>query len=45
MMRAESRPFAWLGNQADAREGIASFLEKRDPRWSLSVKDVPERFD
>jgi len=41
MMRAEGKPFAWLGNQSDAREGIRSFLEKRDPQWTLSVKDIP----
>jgi len=44
MMRAEGQPFAWLGNQADAKEGILSFLEKRSPEWSLSVKDIPEDF-
>jgi enoyl-CoA hydratase/carnithine racemase len=44
MMRAEGQPFAWLGNQADAKEGIMSFLEKRSPQWSLSVKDIPEDF-
>ncbi|MEQ8860872.1 MAG: enoyl-CoA hydratase-related protein [Pseudomonadales bacterium] len=42
MMRAEGKPFAWLGNQPDAREGIVSFLEKRDPQWTLSAKDIPE---
>lgn len=42
MMRAEGKPFAWLGDQADAREGIVSFLEKRAPQWSLSVRDIPE---
>ena len=44
MMRAEGKPFAWLGNQPDAKEGIMSFLEKRDPDWTLSVKDVPKDF-
>ena len=44
MMRAEGKPFAWLGNQADAKEGILSFLEKRAPEWKLSVKDIPEDF-
>ena len=42
MMRAEGKPFAWLGNQPDAREGIVSFLEKRDPQWTQSVTDIPE---
>jgi enoyl-CoA hydratase/carnithine racemase len=41
--RREGVPFAWLGQQADAREGITSFLEKRAPQWSLQVsKDLPE---
>jgi enoyl-CoA hydratase/carnithine racemase len=45
MMQAEGTPFAWLGNQADAKEGIMSFLEKRAPTWTLSVKDIPDDFD
>jgi enoyl-CoA hydratase/carnithine racemase len=32
----ESRAFSWVGQQADAREGVASFLEKRPPKWSMS---------
>ncbi len=32
----ESGAFSWIGSQADAREGVASFLEKRPPRWKLS---------
>jgi enoyl-CoA hydratase/carnithine racemase len=40
--RAESRLFNWTGQQADAREGVASFLQKRDPDWKLSVaRDMP----
>ncbi len=42
MMRREGDVFAWLGNQADAREGVMSFIEKRPPAWTLSAKDVPE---
>ncbi len=42
MMRREVDIFAWLGNQADAREGVMSFIEKRSPTWTLSAKDVPE---
>lgn len=41
MQKAEGPLFAWAGNQADAREGIMSFVEKRDPAWKLSVKDIP----
>ena len=44
MMKAEGKPFAWLGNQADAKEGIVSFLEKRAPEWTMSVNDIPEDF-
>jgi enoyl-CoA hydratase/carnithine racemase len=32
----EGRAFSWLGQQADAREGVRSFLEKRAPDWKLS---------
>jgi enoyl-CoA hydratase/carnithine racemase len=39
----EGELFAWAGNQADAREGIESFLEKRSPAWKMSVTtDLPE---
>lgn len=42
MMKREGDIFPWLREQADAREGVASFLEKRDPEWQLSVaKDLP----
>jgi enoyl-CoA hydratase/carnithine racemase len=35
--------FAWAGRQADAREGITSFLERRPPQWTLSpLRDLPE---
>ena len=45
MMQREDAVFSWLGNQADAREGILSFLEKRDPEWQLSAaRDLPEGF-
>lgn len=41
--RAEARLFNWTTQQADAREGIASFFEKRDPDWKLSAaKDTPD---
>jgi enoyl-CoA hydratase/carnithine racemase len=32
----EDRCFAWAGNQPDAREGVAAFLEKRLPAWTGS---------
>ncbi len=32
--RADSRAINYLGKTDDAREGIASFLEKREPRWT-----------
>lgn len=41
MMRRENPAFAWFGNQADAREGVQSFVEKRTPKWTLTPSDVP----
>jgi enoyl-CoA hydratase/carnithine racemase len=39
----EAKLFRWTGRQADAREGVLSFLEKRAPEWRLSVaKETPE---
>ncbi len=44
MKRREDPLFLWVGKQADAREGVTSFLEKRAPEWKLSVRrDKPER--
>lgn len=35
--------FAWTGTQPDAREGVMSFLEKREPSWSLKIPgDMPD---
>jgi enoyl-CoA hydratase/carnithine racemase len=42
--RRQGDLFAWTGQQADAREGVVAFLEKRSPAWRLSkTKDLPER--
>jgi enoyl-CoA hydratase/carnithine racemase len=38
----EARVFSWTGSQADAREGVTAFLEKRPPMWTMSKHtDVP----
>ena len=43
--RADSRAIFHLGQMADAREGVRSFLEKRPPRFTLSpIADRPELF-
>jgi enoyl-CoA hydratase/carnithine racemase len=43
--RADSRAIQQLGRMADAKEGVTSFLEKRDPEWSLRPsEDSPEVF-
>lgn len=43
--RADSRAIQELGKMADAREGVKSFLEKRDPEWTLKPsQDSPEVF-
>lgn len=34
--RRQHRMFGWTGKQADAKEGVMAFLEKREPRWGLS---------
>lgn len=39
MRRREEPLFAWVAEQSDAVEGVTSFLEKRDPEWSLSPHD------
>jgi enoyl-CoA hydratase/carnithine racemase len=43
MRKREDALLAWTGNQADAREGVQSFLQKRSPEWKLSVaRDMPD---
>ncbi len=42
---ADSRGILVMGASDDVREGVAAFLEKRAPRFSMSVsKDLPELF-
>ncbi len=44
MMKREGPPFSLLGGHADAREGIAHFLEKRAPKWTGSVsRELPRK--
>ena len=33
----ESLMLGWTSSQADAQEGVASFFEKRESDWKLSV--------
>ena len=40
--RIEDQLFHWSGQQPDAVEGVKSFLEKRDPRWSMTMAEFPE---
>lgn len=43
MMAKEGRLLAWLGTQADVKEGVMSFLEKRAPDWRMRVStDFPD---
>lgn len=40
--RLDSKAIFWTGRQADAYEGVTSFLEKRPPRFGLKPsRDVP----
>ena len=37
LMAKEGRLLGWLGTQADVKEGVMSFLEKRAPKFSMRV--------
>lgn len=42
---ADSRGILEMGKSADVREGVASFLEKRKPNFTMSVRDeLPDLF-
>ena len=41
--KIESKVLQWTFQQADAREGIVSFLEKRPPNFPMKVSsDMPD---
>lgn len=40
MLRREVPLFGYISQQPDSLEGVASFLEKRDPRWEGSINDA-----
>lgn len=46
MFRREMPLFEWICRTPDAQEGVASFLEKRPPRWQMSPhRDLPPLLD
>lgn len=42
-LQAEQDRMHWICDQRDAAEGVAAFLERRDPDWTLSpTRDIPD---
>jgi enoyl-CoA hydratase/carnithine racemase len=40
----ETELLVWIGDKADSKEGVVSFVEKRPPNWTMSAgSDMPER--
>jgi hypothetical protein len=43
--KIDSRGVQYMGASPDAREGVESFLEKRDPNYTLTPSsDLPDYF-
>lgn len=43
--RINHKYYAWTGKQADAREGVISFLKKKKPEWKTKIPgDLPQFF-
>src|SRR6266478_3104255 len=39
----DAKAFWWAGKQADSREGVTAFLEKRKPQWKMKPsKEMPD---
>ena len=39
----DAKAFWWAGRQADSREGVTAFLEKRKPEWKMKPsRDMPD---
>jgi len=42
MLKKEGPLFAWVGNQPDAKEGVLSFIERREPEWTMNTSQTPD---